>query len=656
MPKQDLQPFNGVHGKGGLASLASAMHTKSSLHSSLLSGGRSPSAPQHSCSKHLRRQRCTKSVPLCRAAVQEQVKLSPLQLERQFRQQIAEPASCSVTASGSDAAVHADGAQQGTSTESPAAAAASALRGDAPGNALLEADALASGEADSTQPSVDELAAALAALPHSVSSAAVLHGVWLDMQAICSLLTQLAKLRQPDRALATFLWFEQSPLYSIGDCLLYTRVISILGRHKRHRMTALRIFDRMQARRIPPDIMCFNTAIDVAGKAGQYGRAQQLFQQLQRRGFRPNVITYTALIAACQRAGKWQEAWRIFNAMEAAGVAPNVKTYTTLMSACTRHGQWQRALEAFRRMEVAGLQPDVLAYNSAISAYAAAGLWEKAWALFGTMKRLRMRPMTRSYNALLSACERAGQPDRALEVFANMQRAARLGDLQLKPTHVTYNTLLSACGKAGRFQETMRLYREMQAAGLHADVYTLTALMTACERVGKWDTAVRLLSDLRSAGVPTNLHHHNCLLNAYGRAGCWQKAVGKLQSMRESTELQPDAVSYNCVISACQRAGQGSVALQLFDEMVAAKLVPDTALFAMLITACERKGDWHRAIQLFNTMKELDVDAPSVSMAARQVMYAWPQLLELFPPALIAAAQATVASGRATRLWLDRRL
>jgi hypothetical protein len=54
--------------------------------------------------------------------------------------------------------------------------------------------------------------------------------------------------------------------------------------------------------------------------------------------------------------------------------------------------------------------------------------------------------------------------------------------------------------------------------------------------------------------------------------------------------------------------------------------------------------------------QDLDVDASSVSMAARQVMYAWPQLLELFPPALVAAAQATVASGRATRKWLDRRL
>ena len=83
----------------------------------------------------------------------------------------------------------------------------------------------------------------------------------------CSVLTQLAKLRQPDRALATFVWFEQSPQYHISGCLLYTRMISILSRHKRFQAHAVRLFDRMLARRIQPDLMCFNAAINAAGEA-----------------------------------------------------------------------------------------------------------------------------------------------------------------------------------------------------------------------------------------------------------------------------------------------------------------------------------------------------------------------------------------------------
>ncbi len=66
--------------------------------------------------------------------------------------------------------------------------------------------------------------------------------------------------------------------------------------------------------------------------------------------------------------------------------------------------------------------------------------------------------------------------------------------------------------------------------------------------------------------------------------------------------------------------------------------------------------NWPNCRQLYIAFaQELDVDAPSVSMAARRVMYTWPQLLELFPPALVTAAYATVASGRAARQWLDNR-
>lgn len=42
-----------------------------------------------------------------------------------------------------------------------------------------------------------------------------------------------------------------------------------------------------------------------------------------------------------------------------------------------------------------------------------------------------------------------------------------------------------------------------------------------------------------------------------------QQAVGKLRSMRDDPKLQPDAVSYNCVIGAAHRAGQSTVALKV---------------------------------------------------------------------------------------------
>lgn len=149
----------------------------SQLHSLRSALGRpSPKARTSRCSKQHRR--C--AAPHCTATVQEQPRVSPLQLERQFQRTAAAPAGSSdnIHAAAQDPAT-----QPGASSVSPASGAA--LRGDAPGNASVEADVVPATEAGSQQLSTYELAAALAALPPSVSSAAVLDGVWLDMHDTC---------------------------------------------------------------------------------------------------------------------------------------------------------------------------------------------------------------------------------------------------------------------------------------------------------------------------------------------------------------------------------------------------------------------------------------------------------------------------------------
>ena len=51
-------------------------------------------------------------------------------------------------------------------------------------------------------------------------------------------------------------------------------------------------------------------------------------------------------------------------------------------------------------------------------------------------------------------------------------------------------------------------------------------------------------------------------------------------------------------------------------------------------------------------LQEMQIDEPSMAMAARSITYNWPWLIQLMPPALVAAGHATVASGRAARRWL----
>ena len=48
-------------------------------------------------------------------------------------------------------------------------------------------------------------------------------------------------------------------------------------------------------------------------------------------------------------------------------------------------------------------------------------------------------------------------------------------------------------------------------------------------------------------------------------------------------------------------------------------------------------------------MQEADEEMNSLSVAARQILYQWPQVLNSLPPQIVAAARAAVDSGRAVR-------
>lgn len=48
-------------------------------------------------------------------------------------------------------------------------------------------------------------------------------------------------------------------------------------------------------------------------------------------------------------------------------------------------------------------------------------------------------------------------------------------------------------------------------------------------------------------------------------------------------------------------------------------------------------------------MQDSGVEMNTLSLAARQILYHWPQVLQYLPPAIVKAARAAVDTGRAAR-------
>ena len=72
------------------------------------------------------------------------------------------------------------------------------------------------------------------------------------------------------------------------------------------------------------------------------------------------------------------------------------------------------------------------------------------------------------------------------------------------------------------------------------------------------------------------------------RGGQSQEAL-KLFKAMGMTKVQPDVISCNAVISACEKGGQWQQALKLFEAMPSAKVQPTVITCNAAISAC-REG------------------------------------------------------------------
>eukprot|EP00967_Tisochrysis_lutea_P006245 scaffold7418_cov31-Tisochrysis_lutea.AAC.3 len=64
--------------------------------------------------------------------------------------------------------------------------------------------------------------------------------------------------------------------------------------------------------------------------------------------------------------------------------------------------------------------------------------------------------------------------------------------------------------------------------------------------------------------------------------------------------IPPNTITYSAAISACDKAGEWTRALQLLRRMQTEGVPPDLIIFNAAIGACARAGEWQRAVSLLN--------------------------------------------------------
>jgi pentatricopeptide repeat protein len=165
--------------------------------------------------------------------------------------------------------------------------------------------------------------------------------------------------------------------------------------------------------------------MNVAIKSGQLQKALEVYQEMLRKGCTPNVVTYNTLIDVYGKTGQWGEALRVIDTMNASNTRPVTRTYNTLMIACNTSGQWQEALNVYADMVRRGHAPNTTTYNALISAYSKAGRLEKV--RFGGLHHVSYLPGLRFGSTVLVVAALAFQkhPDTSLAAAVTLLLSCR---------------------------------------------------------------------------------------------------------------------------------------------------------------------------------------------------------------------------------------
>lgn len=150
------------------------------------------------------------------------------------------------------------------------------------------------------------------------------------------------------------------------------------------------------------------------------------------------------------------------------------------------------------------------------------------------------------------------------------------GDKPVNQFH--FNALITACDRRSSWMTALRLMGEMNVTNVEPDTITYSALISACGRGKQVYIFPTHLPTLVSC-APSN-DYADFLFQ-------WELASTLLERM-PAARVRPNIITYNSLISACEKAGRLDQALGVFDKLLASGLDPDVITYSALISACEK--------------------------------------------------------------------
>nr|AKH05150.1 chlororespiratory reduction 21 [Erodium foetidum] len=373
------------------------------------------------------------------------------------------------------------------------------------------------------------------------------------------------------------------------------------------------------------DVVTWNLLICGYVQKGEFQKALDMCRLMRSENMRFDSVTLTSMLSLCGdtvnlKLGREGHCYCIRNNLESdlAVASSTISMYAK----CKRISSAKRVFESTT-------QRDLVLWNSLLAAYAELGLSGEALKLFYLMQLDGVPPNVISYNSVILAFLKNGQVDEAKDMFSQMQ------SLDVLPNVITWTTLVSGLSHNGYGYDAILIFRQMLEAGIRPNIVSIVSVLSACTTLALLQygrtihgyitrhdlcmsvpVATSLVDMYAKCGcicqaknvfdlvVDKELPVYNAMISGYASHGLAAEALSLFKQM-EDVGIEPDSITFTCVLSACNHAGVVSEGLELFDDMVSKHGVkPGMEHYGCVVSLLAKSGNLDKAYELLGTMEK----------------------------------------------------
>ncbi|XP_039128311.1 pentatricopeptide repeat-containing protein At5g08305-like [Dioscorea cayenensis subsp. rotundata] len=301
----------------------------------------------------------------------------------------------------------------------------------------------------------------------------------------------------------------------------------------------------------------------------------------------PGSFFYSTIIRAFSTSKNPAHSFSLYNQMLLAGISPDHFSFPFLTKACARLASLPLGTSLHCDIVKYGFSSDLFVQNSLIHMYASCRDIVSARGVFDAMC---VRNLV-SWNTMVDGYAKCGDLVAARNVFDGMP----VRDV------VSWSALIDGYVKGGEFREALAVFASMCDDGMKVNAVTMVSVLCACAHLGALDLGRRMHRYIKDNGMRLTIQLSTSLVDMYAKCGSITEA---LAVFREVPVVETDVLIWNAIIGGLAMHGRSKDSLALFEEMQATgRVQPDEITYLCLLSACTHGGLVEDARRFFNLLK-----------------------------------------------------